>query len=253
VGLALLVRWLLEPALHGKMRHGFFYVAIILTAWNAGVWEAVAAVVLGLVAAELFFPVPGASPLNFSPEALLGNGLYLFTGLAIVWFMKSEQAALDRALASSVEARRRQDELEAERITHREARAAQELLATLVTNTRDAIISFTPEGRITAWNAAAEKLFKYSAQQALGQPVNLIISQPDAAEPPGLLERVNCRERVEYWEAEFKRGDGSSLRLTLTLMPMRDEAGKLVGASIIAREAEADAAGAPLHQVRVRL
>ena len=77
VGLALLARWLLEPALQGKLPYAFFYVAIILTAWCTDIWETILAVVLGWVAAEWFFVEPRWSLLISGTAGWVGVGVPL--------------------------------------------------------------------------------------------------------------------------------------------------------------------------------
>jgi PAS domain S-box-containing protein len=243
VGMALMLRWVLAPVLHDKLPYSFFYVAVVLTAWNAGIAEAIVAVILGWAAAEWFFVEPRWSLLVSGPEAWVGDGLYCFIGLAIVWFMKSEQAARLRALTSAIEARRWREKLEAEQAHHREAHATQELLADLVNNAQDAIISLTPQGQITSWNAAAEALLEFSTQEAIGQSLGLFLSSESRAEFLVRMERVNRGERVASCQTVLKRSDGSSVRASLTVSPVRDRMGKVVGTSIIAREVEV--AGGP--------
>lgn len=245
VGLALLLRWLLDSVLQAKLPYSFFYVAIVLTAWNAGVSEAVVAVVLGWATAEWFFIEPRGSLRISGPEGWVGDGVYFFIGLAIVWFMKSEQAARLRALTSAVEARRWREELETEKAHHREAHAAQELLANVIDSAQDAIISLTPQGQITSWNGAAEGLLEFSAREAVGQPLSLFVPPDRRTELLRLLEKVNRNERVARLQTVLKRSDSSSVRALLTISPVRDRAGKPIGASIIAREIESEPHNVP--------
>ena len=126
VGLALVARLWLEPVLHGKLPNTFFYVAIIVTAWCAGIWETLLAVVLGYLAAEWFVIEPRWTLAISGADEWLGTILYLFIGLAIVWFAKSEQLARFRELISAVEVRKRQEELERERDRNRQLQAVRE-------------------------------------------------------------------------------------------------------------------------------
>jgi PAS domain S-box-containing protein len=232
--MALLVRLLLEPVLHGRLRYSFFYVAIVLTALDAGVWEAVVAVILGWLAAGWFFAEPRWPLAVTSTEAWLRDGLYFFVGLAIVWFMKSEQAARERGLTSAIEARRWREELEAEKARHQEAKATQALLANVVTNARDAIICLTPEGRITTWNAAAEKLFGFSGQEAIGQPLVLIVPPEERSKAEQILGSLQHGEAAQPWQTDLNRKDGSRVEVPLVAAPARDAEGKVIGISIVA-------------------
>jgi PAS domain S-box-containing protein len=234
VGLALLVRWLLDPVLHDKFCYGFFYVAIILTAWNAGIRETVLAVVLGWLVTQWFFVEPRGSFLIVGLNDWLRTGVYSFTGLAIAWFMKSAQAARQRALTSAVEARKWREELEAEKARQREAHATQALLANVVANARDAVICLTPESRITTWNAAAEKLFGFSGQEALGQPLALIVPPEDRAKAEQILGSLQRGEAAQQWQPTLNRKDGSRVEVLLTAASVRDTEGKVIGVSTVA-------------------
>jgi PAS domain S-box-containing protein len=219
VGLALLARWLLEPALHGKLPYSFFYAAIILTAWNAGVWEAVAAVGLGWLTAEWFFVEPRWSLAITGTEGWVGDGLYLFTGLGIVWFMKSERAARERALTSAVEARKWREDLEAEKARHQEAHVTQELLAHIV----------------ETWQDATEKLLGYSGKEAAGQPLAFIVPPEERSKAEQMLGTVQRSEPGQQWQATLNRKDGSRVEVSLTASAARDADGKVIGVSLVAR------------------
>ena len=229
------MRWLLEPALHGKLPYSFFYVAIILTAWNAGVWEAVVAVVLGGLAAEWFFVEPRWSFAITGTEGWVGDGLYFFTGLGIVWFVRSERAARRRALTSAVEARRLRDDLEAEKAHHKEAHATQELLAHIVETWPDAIFSLTTEGRVMTWNAATEKLLGYSGKEAAGQPLAFIVPPEERSKAEQMLDTVQRGEPGQQWQTTLNRKDGSRVEVSLTASAARDAEGKVIGVSLVAR------------------
>jgi PAS domain S-box-containing protein len=225
----------LDPVLHDKIPYSFFYVAIVLTAWNAGVWEALVAVVLGGVAAEWFFVAPRGSLAATGAEGWLGDGLYFFTGLAIVWFMESAQAARERGLTSAIEARRWREELEAERARQQEAHATQALLANIVANSRDAIICLTPEGRITTWNAAAQKLFGYSGQEVVGQPLVLILPPEERSKAEQILGSLQRGEAAQPWRITLNRKDGTRVEVPVTTAAARDAEGKIIGVSIVSQ------------------
>jgi PAS domain S-box-containing protein len=234
VGLALLARWLLEPALHDKLPYSFFYAAIVLTAWNAGVWESLVAVALGWLAAEWFFVEPRGSLFSTRPEALLGDGLYIFTGLAIVWFMKSEQAARQRALTSAVEGRKLREELEAEKAHHSEKHATQDMLVHIVETCQDAIFSLATDGMIMTWNAATEKLLGFSAQEALGQPLALIVPPEEGPKAEQILGTLQRGGPDQQWQTRLNRKDGSRVAVSLTATSARGPGGKAIGVSVVA-------------------
>jgi PAS domain S-box-containing protein len=109
-------------------------------------------------------------------------------------------------------------------------------LAAIVESSDDAIVSKTLDGIITSWNPAAERLFGYTAEEVIGRPI-WILAPPDREnEMPANLERVRRGERVERYDTVRRRKDGSLLDISLTVSPIRDEAGRIVGASKIARD-----------------
>src|ERR687885_625155 len=109
-------------------------------------------------------------------------------------------------------------------------------LAAIVESSSDAIIGKTLEGIITSWNPAAERLYGYTAAEAVGQPITLIIPSDHPDELPSILARIRRGERVEPYETVRVRKDGSRLEVAVTISPVRDAAGAVVGASAITRD-----------------
>ena len=113
---------------------------------------------------------------------------------------------------------------------------SQGLLAAIVESSDDAIISKTLDGIITSWNPAAERLFGYSPEEAVGQSVvALLIPDDRKDEENGILERLRRGGRIEH-ETVRKTKDGRLLDISLTISPVRDANGEIVGASKIARD-----------------
>jgi two-component system, cell cycle sensor histidine kinase and response regulator CckA len=109
-------------------------------------------------------------------------------------------------------------------------------LAAIIAGSDDAILAKDLAGMITDWNPAAERLYGYSAQEAIGRPVAMLVPPERAGEDQRILERVLEGERVERFETERVRADGSRVRVALTVSPIHDESGATVGASTIARD-----------------
>ena len=114
-----------------------------------------------------------------------------------------------------------------------EARAR---LAAIVESSDDAIISKDLSGIITSWNKSAERLFGYTAQEAVGKPVTLLIPPERFDEEPTILDRVRRGERIDHYETVRRRKDGTLLDVSLTVSPVTDSQGQIVGASKIARD-----------------
>ena len=109
-------------------------------------------------------------------------------------------------------------------------------LASIVDSSDDAIASKTLEGIITSWNRAAEKIFGYTAAEAIGQPITIIIPQERHFEEGEVLKRIVRGERVAHFETERVRKDGSRVEISLSVSPIKDQEGRVIGASKIARD-----------------
>jgi PAS domain S-box-containing protein len=120
-----------------------------------------------------------------------------------------------------------------------EARRAVEArlrLAAIVESSDDAIISKDLAGNIVSWNQGAERLFGYTAQEIVGKPLALLVPPDHPKELPQLMERLQRGERIEHFETERLRKDGSRVQVSLTISPVRDAEGRVIGASKIARD-----------------
>jgi PAS domain S-box-containing protein len=109
-------------------------------------------------------------------------------------------------------------------------------LASIVETSDDAIISKDLNGVIRTWNASAERLFGYTAAEAVGQPVTMLMPPERVDEEPGILSRIRAGERIDHYETVRRRKDGSLFDISLTVSPMRDRTGRIIGASKIARD-----------------
>jgi PAS domain S-box-containing protein len=109
-------------------------------------------------------------------------------------------------------------------------------LAAIVESSDDAIIGKTLEGTITSWNRGAEILYGYSAEEAVGQPISLIIPPERPSELPGIMERLRRGERIDHYETIRVRKDGTRLDVSVSISPIRDEADRIVGAASIGRD-----------------
>jgi len=124
-----------------------------------------------------------------------------------------------------------------EDITERKrAEEAQSRLAAIVASSDDAIISKDLNGVITTWNSGAERLFGYSAQEAVGQPITLLIPPNRVDEEDLIIGRIRRGEAVEHFETVRCRKDGTLVEASITVSPIRDREGTVVGASKIARD-----------------
>src|SRR6202007_105496 len=118
----------------------------------------------------------------------------------------------------------------------RESEQRLRWLASIVESSDDAIISKNLDGVITSWNSSAERVFGYSASDAIGQPITLLIPQDRHSEEREILTRIRRGERIDHFETVRQRKNGSLIVVSLTVSPVNDANGKIVGASKIARD-----------------
>jgi PAS domain S-box-containing protein len=122
-------------------------------------------------------------------------------------------------------------------ISERRRSAAQLVqAAAIVENSDDAIISKNLDGVILSWNQGAERLYGYTAAEAIGQPVTMLIPEGMPDEEPRILDKIRRGERVDHYETVRLRKDGTPLDVSLTVSPVKDAYGRIVGASKIARD-----------------
>ncbi len=122
-------------------------------------------------------------------------------------------------------------------ITERkQAEEVRERLAAVVESSDDAIIGKTLEGTITAWNRGAEKLFGYSSSEAVGKPIRILMPPERANEEPDILARIGRGESTEHFETVRVRKDGTYVDVSVTISPIKNSSGMIVGASKIARD-----------------
>ncbi len=118
----------------------------------------------------------------------------------------------------------------------RPAPASDAFLAAIVNSSSDAILSKDLNSIITSWNAGAQRIFGYTAEEAIGQPVTILFPAGRENEEPKILARIQAGEVIEHYETVRRRKDGTLLDISLTVSPIRDAAGRIIGASKIARD-----------------
>jgi PAS domain S-box-containing protein len=188
-------------------------------------------------------PRYGKNPLHFLPQGGLPvvsylavplvrwgqvrGGLFLGHSRARVFSEETEQV-IDGIAAHAA--------IAIDNARHHQAAAR---LSAIVEDTDDAIISKNLDGVILSWNKGAERLFGYAAHEAIGTPIATVIPADRQDEEPRILERIKRGERIDHYETVRQRKDGSLVDVSLTVSPMKDAAGRIVGASKIARDISA--------------
>lgn len=145
-------------------------------------------------------------------------------------------AALVSAVRTALRARQRQYQIRHQLAQRERDLEIQTRLGAIVASSDDAIISKTLEGIIQTWNAGAERLFGYSAAEAIGQSITLLIPQERHDEERSLLERLRRGEHIEHLETVRVAKDGRRIDISLTASPILDARENIVGASSVARD-----------------
>ena len=166
------------------------------------------------------FPVE----ISLSPIAL-GNGVLLVIS-----------AIRDVSDRKRIEAELRRAHQELERRTTKEIGEYRSRLASIVDSSEDAIIGKELDGTIISWNRSAERIYGYSAEEVIGRSITIIAPKDRPDEIPGILERVRRGERIEHYETVRVTKDGRHLDVSLSISPLHNATGEIVGASAIARD-----------------
>jgi PAS domain S-box-containing protein len=200
-----------------------FAAAVVVTALLAGVRGGCLATILS-AGCILFFLVPPKYSFAVR-DGHDGMRLALFTavGLVLSWIV-GQTAEMQRRLSDGLREK-----------TRLVARVSE--LASIVESSHDAIFSQRLDGTITSWNQAAEEMYGYTAEEATGRNAAMLVPEEHAAaEEQRMLRQVGRGERMPHHDAERLRKDGSRVRVSLVISPVRDEHGRVIGASSIARD-----------------
>jgi PAS domain S-box-containing protein len=150
----------------------------------------------------------------------------------------TDELEIAQAIAAHVGLATQRKRAELDITERKQLEAASRRLAAIVESSDDAIISKDLNGIITSWNQRAERIFGYTATEVLGHPVS-ILAVPGNNEMPDILAQIKQGHRVDHYETRRRRKDGRIIDVSLTVSPVRDAAGQIVGASKIARDISA--------------
>jgi PAS domain S-box-containing protein len=214
---ATLTRWAIEDFVPGQVPFIFYFPALVIATFLGGLGPGIVVAILsGLTGASAFMgPQMSGEKLSALLAFALASLLLVALGTALNW-------ALERLLAE-VEQRRNGD-------------LAKSRLAAIVESSEDAMITKDLNGTLTSWNAGAERLFGYTADEVIGKPVSILIPPERDDEEPAILRRIRSGKRVDTYDTMRRRKDGSLIDISLTVSPLRDATGKIVGASKVARD-----------------
>jgi PAS domain S-box-containing protein len=232
------VEWRLamDPILGGRPTLVIFTIPIMLSAYIGGLGPGLVATALSYFAASYYLLPPIHS---FAVASIVDRWQQAFVALTGA-FISILSEALHRsrrraALATSEKSQARKD-LEAA-VTERElAEVAAAHLAAIVESSDDAIVGKDLSGTVTSWNAGAEKIFGYSPREMVGQPIMRLIPPDRLQEEAGILDRVRRGESIRHFDTVRLRKNGSVVDVSVTVSAIKDAAGKIIGASKVARD-----------------
>ena len=207
------LRALIYDAVGGALPFLTFFPAVLVVALFAGTGPGLLAIALSAFATTFWFE-PVWRPLVSRPVDQIGLALFVAFNL----------------MAVAVTERARRDRRRAEAATVEQAR-----LAAIVETSDDAIIAKSLDGTIQSWNAAAQRLFGYAADEIVGRSVMLLVPPDGEADERRVLAAVARGELVDHYETLRRRKDGTVCEVSVTISPLRDTRGNVTGASTIVR------------------
>ncbi|HEX4808296.1 MAG TPA: PAS domain S-box protein [Bryobacteraceae bacterium] len=149
-----------------------------------------------------------------------------------------DELAIAQVIASHVALviERKRAEIAPDRTVREQLEAASLHLSAIVESSDDAIVSKDLNGIITSWNRSAERVFGYTAAEVIGKPVSILAAPERLDEMPNILNQIRQGQRVDHYETLRRRKDGQIIQVSLTVSPVRDASGRVIGASKIARD-----------------
>src|SRR5687768_3725624 len=196
--------------------------SIAVVAWWGGLAAGLAVTAVGALGTVYFFEEPRNSLAVSSPRTVVDLALFVLATLVL-----SGLSARLRALSTRAEAARREAEAGRETLSR---------LAALVDFSQDAIIGKSLDGTITAWNPGAEQLYGYRAGDVIGRSISVLVPPDHADEIPEILAQLRAGKRVQHFETARVHKDGHRVDVSVSISPIRDAAGEVVGAVSIARD-----------------
>jgi PAS domain S-box-containing protein len=224
---AVVVRLALQAWVSASLPFLPFFAAAVAASAYGGLGPGIVASALAAAGAWLVLSAGSLSALGASGGVTLTR--FLIVAIVVSWL----NDRIRRARAAQVDAAAR---FAAQQASMRESEEARHRLAAIVESSEDSILGIDRRGTITSWNRGAERLYGYAAAEAVGRPMTLVIPPDRQAEEERLLADVLAGRRVEIYETERLRKDGTRLDVAITLSPIHDASGRITGASKIGRD-----------------
>jgi PAS domain S-box-containing protein len=229
IAAAIALRLALTPWLGTTFPLATVFTAIAFVVWIAGWGPALFTTIGGWIAIAMVFRGGFGYFGGLTVNELIGFLTYLIATVPII-------VLGDRMRAANRELAKEHEELSSTNLQLETKVEAQSLLAAIVASSSDAIISKTLDGVITSWNKGAERLFGWTAEEAIGQSIQLIVPPEWREQEVDILDRLRRGQRLEHVDVERVRKDGARVHLSVTISPVYDRHGHIIGASKTARD-----------------
>ncbi len=224
---SLLVRFALNPLLNQRVPYAFTVVAVLVCARYLGIGPGILSATLGGVAATHFFGgASGPFPGSLGSVSVGGYALICAT---VIWVVELQRRQQARVEANARLASQRLEEL-------RRETAVSARLRAIVESSEDAIVSADLDGVIRSWNDAAGRIFGYTGAEMIGSSMTRLVPPDRVQEDAGFAQRIRGGGGVKHYETVRLRKGGQPIPVSLTISPVYDEAGRVVGASQIGRD-----------------
>ena len=219
--IATFIRWAIGGLVQERIPFTTYYPAIVVATLLGGFWWGTLASILSAAVAWCLF-MPPAFGFALDQAQLVSLITFVLVCLLLVGTVTALNAAVDLLLV--------------EINLRRESQIALGQLASVVETSEDAIITKDLNGIVTSWNKGAERIFGYEANEMIGKPISLLIPRDRPDEEPSILARLRKGQRIEHYETARRRKTGELIDISLSVSPLADATGKIVGASKIARD-----------------
>ncbi len=236
VAIALLLRQALDPILGDRLPFGLFFIVVVGVAWWLGTKATLLALLLSSLAG-IYLYVPPRNVFGFATIGdFLGWLIFFVVGLGSALISDARESALRELQQEAIQHQQTLADLKSKELAMTAFEETQARLAAIVEYSDDAIVSKTLEGIVVSWNKGAMKTFGYTAEDMIGTSIRRLFPPERLYEEDDFLSRLARGEHIDHFETVRVRKDGQQINISVTLSPIRDASGKIIGASKIARD-----------------
>ena len=232
VAAAMLVRLALNPVAGNRFPFFLQFIAVMVSAYYCGFGPSIAGLALATAPVMYRLLYGGDVPAR-SWTALIAAWLFC---AFLAWLLARQWRMRTQVESSSRLAGERLEQLAVEKSQREREEQYSAQLRAIVESSEDAIISKDLDGTIRSWNHGAEQIFGYTAEEAIGKPMSLLVPPELSHEESDIIERIRGGGHVNHFETTRVCKDGRQIDVSLTISPIRDAGGRIVGASHIARD-----------------